>query len=62
MAEILPPRIGSISDPNSGPQDQPAPKPRAKIVTAAKPDPSRVPDLDLSPAEDGDKHELDEMA
>ena len=60
MAEILPPRIGSISDPNSGPQDQPAPKPRAKAVAALKPEPPSDPDL--SSAEEEDKHELDEMA
>jgi hypothetical protein len=60
MAEIVPPRIGSISDPNPGPQDQPAPKPRAKAVVAIKPDPPHVPDI--SSAEDEGKHELDEMA
>jgi hypothetical protein len=60
MAEIVPPRIGSISDPNSGPQDQPAPKPRAKAVVSTKPDPPPVPDI--SSAEEEDKHELDEMA
>jgi hypothetical protein len=60
MAEIVPPRIGSISDPNSGPQDQPAPKPRAKAFVSTKPDPPPVPDI--SSAEEEDKHELDEMA
>jgi hypothetical protein len=60
VAEIVPPRIESIADPNSGSQDQPAPKPRVKAVVATKPDPPHVPDI--SPAEEEDKHELDEMA
>jgi hypothetical protein len=60
MAEILPPRIGSISDPNSGPQDQPAPKSRAKAVVTLKPEPPSDPDLNS--AEEEDTHELDEMA
>jgi hypothetical protein len=60
MAEILPPRIGSISDPNSGPQDQPAPKPRVKAVAPAKPNPPQDPDI--SSAEEEDQHKLDEMA
>ena len=60
MAEIVSPRIGSISDLNSGPQDQPAPKQRAKVVAAAKPDPAHI--LDIGTAEEEDKHELDEMA
>jgi hypothetical protein len=60
MAEIVPPRIELISDPNSGPQDQPAPKPRHKAVVASKPAPLRVPDI--SCAEEEDEHELDEMA
>jgi len=60
MAEIVPPRIESISDPNSGPQDQPAPKPRVRAVVATKPDSPPLPDI--SPVEEEDKHKLDEMA
>jgi hypothetical protein len=60
MAEISPPRIESISDPNSGPQDQPAPNPRAKQDVAAKPAPPRVPEV--SAPEEEDQHQLDEMA
>jgi hypothetical protein len=60
MAEITPPRIESISDANSGPPDQPAPKPRAKAAAAGKPAPPHVPEV--SAPEEEDKHELDEMA
>jgi hypothetical protein len=60
MAEIVPPRMGSISDPNSGSPDQPAPKPRVKAAVAHKPVPPPAPDI--SPMEEEDKHELDEMA
>jgi hypothetical protein len=60
MAEIAPPRIESISDPNSGPQDQPAQKPRVKAAAAGKPAPPHVPEVS-APGEE-DKHELDEMA
>ncbi len=60
MAEIVPSRIDSLSDPNSGPQDQPARKPRAKAATAEKPNPA--PDPDLGPPDEQDKHKLDEMA
>jgi hypothetical protein len=60
MAEILPPRIESISDPHSGPQDNPAQTPRAKAVAAGKPAPPHSPEI--SAPEEEDKHELDEMA
>jgi hypothetical protein len=60
MAEITPPRIESISDPNSGPRDQPAQKPRAKAAVAAKSVPQQAPEV--SAPEEEDKHELDEMA
>ena len=60
MAEIKPPRIGSISDPNSGPPDQPAQEPRARAAAAGKPAPIRVPEV--SAPEEEDKHNLDEMA
>ena len=60
MAEITSSRIESISDPNSGPQEQPAQKPRAKAAAAGKPTPSHVPEV--SAPEEEEKHELDEMA
>jgi hypothetical protein len=64
MAEISPPRIESISDPNSGSQDrsqdQPAPKPPAKQNAAAKPAAPRAPEV--SAPEEEDQHQLDEMA
>jgi len=59
MPEILPPRIESISDPHSGPQEEAAPKPRAKTA-AGKPAPPQLPEI--SAPEEEDKHELDEMA
>ncbi len=60
MAEIVPSRIGSISDSNSGPQDKPAPKPRAKAAVVGKREPPHLPEI--SAAEEEDWHELDEMA
>jgi hypothetical protein len=60
MVEIVPPHIESISDPGAGSRDQPGPKPRARAVGAAKPHPPHLPDI--SPAEEEDKHELDELA
>jgi hypothetical protein len=60
MADFTPPRIESISDPNSRAQDQPAPKPRAKAAAAGKPTPYHVPQVSAPEAED--IHELDEMA
>ena len=60
MAEIVRPRIESISDPNAGLRDQPAPKPRVRAAGAAKPHPPSPPDI--SSAEEEDKHELDELA
>lgn len=60
MPEILPPRIESISDPSSGSQDKPAPKPRAKAAAAEKPAPPQIPEIS-APVEE-DKHALDEMA
>jgi hypothetical protein len=60
MADITPPRIESISDPNSGLQDQPPPKPRVKAAAAGKPAPPHVPQVS-APGEE-EIHELDEMA
>jgi hypothetical protein len=62
MADILPPRIESISDPHSGPRDQPAPNPRVKAAVAAKSHlpPPLVPAI--GSAEEEEKHELDELA
>jgi hypothetical protein len=60
MAEITPPRIESISDPNSGPPDQPGQKPRAKAAAAGKAVPPQPPEV--SAPEEEEKHELDEMA
>jgi hypothetical protein len=60
MAEITPSRIESISDPNSGPQEQPAPKPRAKAAAAGKPASPHAPEI--SAPEEEEKHKLDEMA
>jgi len=60
MAEITPPRIESISDPNSGSQEQPAQKPRTKVAIGAKPASPPVPEI--SAPEEDEKHELDEMA
>ena len=60
MAEIVRPRIESISDPNSGPRDQPAQQPRAKATHAGKPAMPHVPEVSAPEAEE--KHELDEMA
>ena len=59
MAEIAPPRINSISDPNSEPQDHPAKKTRVK-PSAGKSVPARAPEI--STPDEEDKHELDEMA
>ena len=60
MAEILPPRIESISDPGSGPRDQPEQHPRAKGAVVEKPLPPELPEI--SPPEEEEKHDLDEMA
>jgi hypothetical protein len=60
MAEIAPPRSSSISDPNSGAQDQPAKKPRPKSNPAEKPPSAPAPEV--SAPDEEDKHELDEMA
>jgi len=60
MAEITPPHIESISDPFTGPQDQNAPRPRAKAAAVGKHSPPRPPEI--SAPEDTEKHELDEMA
>lgn len=60
MPDISPPRIAPISDTNSGPQDQPAKKPRAKPAPPEKPAVLPVPKV--STPDDEDKHELDEMA
>jgi hypothetical protein len=60
MAEITPPRIESIGDPGSGPQDQPAQKPRVRNALAASPASPNTPEI--SEPEEEEKHELDEMA
>lgn len=60
MAEILSPRIESITDPGPGPQDQSAKKTRLKTTAPGKPPPPHVPEI--SQPEEEEKHELDEMA
>jgi hypothetical protein len=60
MAEITSSRIESISDPNSGPQDQQHQKPHAKAAAAGKPATPHLPEV--SAPEEEEKHELDEMA
>jgi hypothetical protein len=60
MAEILTPRIESISDPRSGPQDQQAQKHPPKVAPAEKQASPPVPQIGA--AEEEDKHNLDEMA
>ena len=60
MAEISPPRIESISDPGSGPQDQPGQNPRVKPAVAVKLHSPPLPEI--SSPEEEEKHALDEMA
>jgi hypothetical protein len=60
MADILPARIESISDPNSGAQDRPAPKRHAKLSPCLIPVQPPVPKV--SSPEEEEKHNLDEMA
>ena len=61
MEEITTSRIGMISDSGSGPQEQPpAQKPRVKAAAAGKPAPHDPPKIGAP--EEGEKHELDEMA
>jgi hypothetical protein len=60
MVDITPPRIESIADPGTGPQDQSAHKPRVKTAVAGKPASPNTPEI--SAPEDEEKHELDEMA
>jgi len=60
MAEISPPRIESIADPGTGPQDQSAQRQHAKAAVAAKSASAQTPEIG-SPGED-EKHKLDEMA
>ena len=60
MAEIAPPRIESIADPNSGRMDESAPKSRAKAAGTGKRSTLRPPEV--SAPEEEDKHTLDEMA
>ncbi len=60
MAEITPPRIGSIADPGPGPRDQSAHKQPTKAVAAEKPASSHTPEIGVP--EEAEKHELDEMA
>jgi hypothetical protein len=60
MAEITPPRIGSTSDPNPRPQDQPLKRPRVKAASAKKPALSHS--AEVSAPDEEEKHELDEMA
>jgi hypothetical protein len=60
VAEISPPRVESISDPNPRSQDQPAKKPRVKPVAGQQPAPPHAPEV--STPDDEDKHELDELA
>jgi hypothetical protein len=60
MAEITPPRIESIADPGTGPQDQPAQRQHAKAAAVAKSAPTKTPEIGY-PGED-EKHKLDEMA
>jgi len=60
MAEITPPRIGSIADPGTGPQDQLAHKQRTKATAAEKLVSSNTPEIGVP--EEAEKHELDEMA
>ena len=59
MAEIVSPRIESISDPGPGTQDQFAKNARHKAKDSEK-SPPHVPEI--SQPEEEDKHELDEMA
>jgi hypothetical protein len=61
MVEITPPRIESIANPGSGPQDQPAKRSRAKAAAAGKPAPQAFPMIDAAEG-DEEKHQLDEMA
>ncbi|MBZ5698066.1 MAG: hypothetical protein LAN18_05910 [Acidobacteriia bacterium] len=60
MAEIISPRIESIADPGTGPQDQSAHKPRVKAAVAGEPASPNTPEI--SAPEEEEKHELDEMA
>jgi hypothetical protein len=60
MADIVTPRIESISEPHTGPHDQPAPKQNAKGAAAGKTSPLSVPQIGTP--EEEDKHKLDEMA
>ena len=60
MAEIISPRIESITDPGPGPQDQSTRNARPKAKASGKSTPSQVPEIS-QPAEE-EKHNLDEMA
>jgi hypothetical protein len=60
MADIVTPRIESISQPHTGPHDQPAPKQNAKGAAEGKASLQSVPQIGT--LEDEDKHKLDEMA
>jgi len=60
MAEILSPRIESIPEPRSGPQDKPAQERQAKAVAARKRTAFTAPQIGA--ADEEDKHNLDEMA
>lgn len=60
MTDLVPPRIEPLSDPHSGRQGQPPPRPRVKPETVEKPAPAPVPDLGAPDEEEN--HELDEMA
>jgi hypothetical protein len=63
MADFVPPRIGSISDPNSGSPDEAAPKkPRVKAAPAASAAPPPLPKISSAEEEEQDRHELDELA
>jgi hypothetical protein len=60
MADIAPPHIESISDPAAGSPEQNAPRPRSKAAAVGKSSPFYPPEI--SPPEDTEIHELDEMA
>jgi hypothetical protein len=60
MAEISGPRVENITDPGPGSQDQPYPKPNAKVADPAKPVPPVTPEIGVPDEEE--KRKLDEMA
>jgi hypothetical protein len=60
MVEISAPRVGGISDPGPGSQDQSEQKPRPKPSAAEKPPAAKTPEIGI--ADEEEKRELDEMA